>query len=360
MIQVAEGLNSYGTLLTTYWCTDGSGLLLVYRKAKLKQNRDMMQNRFLTLVAVLVACFAGCVQAAWPERPIQMIVAYPPGGFTDALARAVAKPLGERLNQQVIVQNVSGGGGNIGAAKAAKSAPDGYTLYVANNATVTINTLVYKSLPFDPLKDLEPVALIGGSRAVLVVTPALSVKTVPELIALAKAKPGTLNYGSSGTGGVSHLAGELFSVDHDIQMTHVPYKGTAPAMADLLGGQLQVMFSDTAIQHIKAGKLIALAISGTTRSKQVPELPIFSELGIKGFDTYTWFGVMVPRGTDGAIIRRLNKELTAVTKDPQLQAWAESQNGDMMTSTPTEFAAAIQEDLAKWKKVVDLTKVVAE
>jgi tripartite-type tricarboxylate transporter receptor subunit TctC len=261
---------------------------------------------------------------------------------------------------QVIVQNISGGGGNIGAARAAKAAPDGYTLYVGNNATVTINTLVYKSLPFDPLKDLEPVALIGGSRAILVVTPGLAIKSIPELIELAKAKPGVLNYGSSGTGGVSHLAGELFDADHGIKMTHVPYKGTAPAMADLLGGQLQVMFSDTAIPHINAGKLIALAISGTTRSKQAPNIPTFSELGVKGFDTYTWFGVMVPKGTDSAIIQRLNRELTVVTKDPALQAWAESQNGDMMTSTPAEFAAAIQADLAKWKKVIDQTGVVAD
>lgn len=319
-----------------------------------------MQTHFTAFLFALSFCFAGFAQAAWPEKPLQMIVAYPPGGFTDALARAIAKPLGERLNQQVIIQNVSGGGGNIGAAKAAKAAPDGYTLYVGNNATITINTLVYKSLSFDPLKDLEPVALIGGSRAVLVVTPGLAISTVPALLALAKEKPGVLNYGSSGTGGVSHLAGELFSVDHAIRMTHVPYKGTAPAMADLLGGQLQVMFSDTAIAHIKAGKLVALAISGTTRSKQAPEIATFAELGIKGFDTYTWFGVLVPKGTDPAIIERLNKELNGVTKDPLLQVWAEAQNGDMMSSTPAEFAAAIQHDLAKWKKVVQQTGVVAE
>jgi tripartite-type tricarboxylate transporter receptor subunit TctC len=319
-----------------------------------------MQKKISKLLLIIAAAFVGCAHAAWPDRPIQMIVAYPPGGFTDSLARAIAKPLGERLSQQVIVQNISGGGGNIGAARAAKAAPDGYTVYVGNNATVTINTLVYKTLPFDPLKDLEPVALIGGSRAILVVTPGLAINSIPQLIALAKAKPGVLNYGSSGTGGVSHLAGELFDADHGIKMTHVPYKGTAPAMADLLGGQLQVMFSDTAIPHINAGKLIALAISGTTRSKQAPNIPTFSELGVKGFDTYTWFGVMVPKGTDAAIIQRLNKELTVVTKDPSLQAWAESQNGDMMNSTPAEFAAAIKADLAKWKKVIDQTGVVAE
>ena len=299
-------------------------------------------------------------QAAWPDKPIQMIVPYPPGGFTDALARAVAKPLGERLGQQVIVQNVSGGGGNIGAAKAAKSAADGYTIFVGNNATITINTLIYQSLAFDPLKDLVPVSLVGGSRAALVVTPTLAVNNIAELVALAKSRPGELNFGSSGTGGVSHLAGELFNVDNGIRMTHVPYKGTAPATADLLGGQLQVMFNDVAIAHINAGKLRALAISGTTRSKQVPDVPTFAELGIKGFETYAWFAIFVPAGTPGEIVTRLNSELTGITTDPSLQRWAESQNGDMMHSTPQGLTDFIQSDLKKWKAVVDQTGVTAE
>jgi len=298
--------------------------------------------------------------AAWPDKPIQMIVPYPPGGFTDALARAVAKPLGERLGQQIIVQNVSGGGGNIGAAKAAKSPADGYTIFVGNNATITINTLIYKSLSFDPLTDFVPVSLIGGSRAALVVTPTLTVNNIAELVALAKSRPGELNFGSSGTGGVSHLAGELFNVDNNIRMTHVPYKGTAPATADLLGGQLQVMFNDVAISHINAGKLRALAISGTTRSKQVPDVPTFAELGIKGFETYAWFAVFVPVGTPSEIVTRLNRELTSITTDPSLQMWAESQNGDMMNSTPQGLTDFIQSDLKKWKAVVDQTGVTAE
>ena len=318
-----------------------------------------MTKRLYLLVALILAS-AMPAYAAWPDKPIQMIVPYPPGGFTDALARAVAKPLGERLGQQVIVQNVSGGGGNIGAAKAAKSPADGYTIFVGNNATITINTLIYQSLPFDPLKDLIPVSLIGGSRATLVVSPSLGISTIAELVALAKSRPGELNFGSSGTGGVSHLAGELFNVDNNIRMTHVPYKGTAPATADLLGGQLQVMFNDVAIPHIVAGKLRALAISGTTRSKQVPDVPTFSELGIKGFDTYAWFAVFVPLGTPEAIVMRLNSELTGITTDPSLQLWAESQNGDMMNSTPEGLAQFIQNDLNKWKSVVDQTGVTAE
>lgn len=317
--------------------------------------------RYFVRVSIFFAClWATCGQAAWPDRPIQMIVPYPPGGFTDALARAVAKPLGERLNQQVIVQNISGGGGNIGAAKAAKAAADGYTIYIGNNATITMNTLVYKSLPFNPLTDLTPVALIGGSKAALVVTPSLGVNSIAELVALAKAKPGELNFGSSGTGGVSHLVGEFFNMQNGIHMTHVPYKGTAPATADLLGGQLQVMFNDVAFQQINAGKLKALAVSGKSRSKQIPDVSTFKELGIEGYNSYAWFGVFVPTGTPSPIVDKLHAELAAITQDPALVLWAESQNGEMLTATPLETARFIQEDLAKWQNVVSKTGIVAE
>jgi len=178
------------------------------------------------------------VFADYPDRQITLVVPYTPGGFTDNLARAVAKPLGERLNQQVVILNLPGGGGNIAAAKVAKSAPDGYTIYIGNNATITLNTMIYKSLPFDPLKDLAPVGLIGESHAALVVPTSLPVKSFSELLAYARAKPGELNFGSTGAGGVSHLSGEMLKSNYQIKMTHVPYKGTAPATTDLLGGQL--------------------------------------------------------------------------------------------------------------------------
>ena len=311
----------------------------------------------LTVLASLVMTQ---VEAAWPERPLQMIVAYPAGGSTDSFARAIAKPLSERLGQQVIIQNVPGSSGNIGAARAAKAVADGYTFYFANNTTITINQLVYAALPYDPFTDFVPVASIGTSRAVLVVTPDLPVHSVPELIALARLKPTALNYASSGTGGVSHLAGELFSSKYGIRMTHVPYKGTTPAMVDLLGGQVQVMFSDVAVSHIKNGKLRALAITGLTRSTLVPEVPTFRELGIDGFDTFAWFGVMAPKGVDPAIVQRLSRELTALTSEPQLQAWAESQNGDMMTSDDKQFAVFIKNDFEQWKQVIGQTKVTAD
>lgn len=299
-------------------------------------------------------------QAQYPDKPLSLIVPYTPGGFTDALARAVARSLSERLKQPIVVQNVPGGGGNIGAARAAKSAPDGYTLYIGNNATITLNTLIYKSLPFNPLTDLAPVALIGESQCALVVPPSLGVKSVAELIALAKAKPGELNFGSTGAGGVSHLSGEMFKLANGVRMTHVPYKGTAPATADLLGGQLQLMFNDAVVPFIKSEKLRALAVSGSKRSSQLPDVPTFTELGITGYESYAWFGIFVPAGTPPAVITRLSSELNAVTQDPAFQKWMESQNGVALSSTPDELATVVKKDLTKWSSVVKATGIVAE
>jgi tripartite-type tricarboxylate transporter receptor subunit TctC len=300
------------------------------------------------------------VFADYPDRQITLVVPYTPGGFTDNLARAVAKPLGERLNQQVVILNLPGGGGNIAAAKVAKSAPDGYTIYIGNNATITLNTMIYKSLPFDPLKDLAPVGLIGESHAALVVPTSLPVKSFSELLAYARAKPGELNFGSTGAGGVSHLSGEMLKSNYKIKMTHVPYKGTAPATTDLLGGQLQLMFNDAAYAQIKAEKLRALAVTGTKRLSNFPDIPTFKELGVAGFETYAWFGIFVPSGTPPAIISKLSKDLMLVTQEPSLKAWALSQNGQMLSSNPQELADFLKSDIAKWAPVVKETGIVPE
>ena len=298
------------------------------------------------------ACAATLASAAWPEKPLQLIVPYPPGGLTDALARAVAKPLGERLKQSVVVQNVAGGGGNIGAAKAAKSPPDGYTIYIGNNATVGLNTLVYKSLPFDPLTELAPITLIVESQSIVVVHPSVAAQSVAELVALAKARPEQINYGSTGSGGVSHLAGEMFKGATGTRMTHVPYKGTGPALTDLLGGQIQLMFNDTAAPHVKSGKLRALAVTGAKRWPLLPEVPTLAEAGVPGFEKYNWFGILAPSGTPEAIITALNRELVAIMRDPVIQKWVEAQGAEATASTPEEFAAFIRRDLAKWARVV--------
>ena len=298
------------------------------------------------------ACAATLTYGAWPEKPLQLIVPYPPGGLTDALARAVAKPLGERLKQPVVVQNVAGGGGNIGAAKAAKSPPDGYTIYIGNNATVGLNTLVYKSLPFDPLTELAPITLIVESQSIVVVHPSVAAQSVAELIALARARPDQINYGSTGSGGVSHLAGEMFKGATGARMTHVPYKGTGPALTDLLGGQIQMMFNDTAAPHVKSGKLRALAVTGAKRWPLLPEVPTLAEAGVPGFEKYNWFGILAPAGTPEPIVTALNRELVAIMRDPAIQRWVEAQGAEATASTPEEFAAFIRRDLAKWARVV--------
>lgn len=311
-------------------------------------------------MALMAALTATAAHAAWPDKPLQIIVAYPPGGLTDALARAIAKPLSERLKQPVLVQNVAGGGGNIGSARAAKSAPDGYTLYLGNNATVGLNTLVYKSLPFDPLTDLAPVMLVVESQSILVVHPGVAAQNVNDLIALAKAKPDQLNYGSTGSGGISHLAGEMFKGATGARMTHVPYKGTAPALTDLLGGQIQMMFNDTGAPHVKSGKLRALAVTGAKRWPLLPEVPTLTEAGIVGFEKYNWFGMLAPNGTPADIITQLNRELVAIMRDAALQKWLEGQGAEAVTGTPEEFAAFIRRDLAKWAKVVKDTGITPE
>jgi tripartite-type tricarboxylate transporter receptor subunit TctC len=309
---------------------------------------------------ILALAVAASAQAAWPDRPLQLIVPYTPGGFTDSIARAVAKPLSDRLQQSVVVVNLPGGGGNIAAAKAAKSPADGYTLYIGNNATITLNTLIYKSLPFDPLADLVPAAMIGESQAALVVHPSVPVQSVPEFIAYAKARPGQLNFASTGAGGVSHLAGEMLKGATGIRMTHVPYKGTAPALADLLGGQIQVMFNDAAYPQIKAEKLRALAVTGMKRLSQLPDVPTLTEAGLPGYETYAWFGIFVPAGTPAAIVARLNRELVQITQDPAMQKWAQSQQAEAISSSPEEAVAYIRRDLAKWTRVVKETGIAPE
>jgi tripartite-type tricarboxylate transporter receptor subunit TctC len=316
--------------------------------------------RMLAAVAIFLLGLATAQGQAYPEKPLHLIVPYPPGGLTDASARMVAKSLSERLRQPVIIDNIAGGGGNIGADKAAKSTADGYTLYVGNNATVGINTLIYKKLPFDPIADFAPITLYAESQTILVVHPGLPARTVAELIALAKSRPGELNFGSTGTGGLSHLAGELFKSMAGVQMTHIPYKGTGPAQTDLLAGQIQLMFNDTAVPHVKAEKLRALAVTGGKRWPQLPDVPTFAELGIQGYESYNWFGILAPRGTPGAIIARLNRELVAVMQEPAVQEWMRSRGAEPVTGSPEEFAAYIRKDLAKWARVVKETGISAE
>ncbi len=308
----------------------------------------------LTATLAILAPHAAAAADAYPAKPVRFVVAFPPGGGTDIIARSIAQKLAERIAQQVVVDNRPGAGGNIGTDMVAKSAPDGYTLLMGSAGPLAINASLFGKMPFDPIKDLAPVTLAASTPNVLVVHPALRAATLKELIALAKARPGEINFASSGHGTPAHLAGELFNLMAGIKMVHVPYKGAAPALADLLGGQVQIMFSTMppALPHVRDGKLRALAVTSAKRSPAAPELPTVDETALPGFEANTWHGVVVPAGTPGAIVARLNREIVAILHLPDVVERFSSQGAEALGSTPEEFAAYIKSETLKWAKVV--------
>ena len=310
----------------------------------------------LSLAATLaiLAPHAARAADAYPAKPVRFVVAFPPGGGTDIIARAIAQKLAERIAQQVVVDNRPGAGGNIGTDIVAKSAPDGYTMLMGSAGPLAINASLFGKMPFDPIKDLAPVTLAASTPNVLVVHPSLRVATVKELIALAKARPGEINFASSGHGTPAHLAGELFNSMAGVKMVHVPYKGAAPALADLLGGQVQLMFSTMppALPHVKDGKLRALAVTSAKRSPAAPDLPTLDEIALPGFEANTWHGVVVPAGTPATIVARLNREIVAILHLPDVVERFSSQGAEALGSTPEEFAAYIRSETLKWAKAV--------
>ena len=310
----------------------------------------------LSLAATLaiLAPHAARAADAYPAKPVRFVVAFPPGGGTDIIARAIAQKLAERIAQQVVVDNRPGAGGNIGTDIVAKSAPDGYTMLMGSAGPLAINASLFGKMPFDPIKDLAPVTLAASTPNVLVVHPSLRAATVKELIALAKARPGEINFASSGHGTPAHLAGELFDSMAGVKMVHVPYKGAAPALADLLGGQVQLMFSTMppALPHVKDGKLRALAVTSAKRSPAAPDLPTLDEIALPGFEANTWHGVVVPAGTPATIVARLNREIVAILHLPDVVERFSSQGAEALGSTPEEFAAYIRSETLKWAKVV--------
>lgn len=311
-----------------------------------------------TALPLLLA--AGLAQATWPERPVTLVVPYTPGGVTDALARNVAKALSDRLKQPVVVENRAGGGANIGAALVAKANPDGYTLLMGSAATHAINASLYQKLSYDHVKDFAPISLVAQVPNVLVVHPSVPAHNVKELIAHAKANPGKLNFGSSGAGGTIHLSGELFKSMAGVQMTHVAYKGSAPAVNDLLGGQTQVMFDSSVVPHVKAGKLRALGVTSAKRSSALPDVPTIAEAGLPGYEATAWFGILAPAGTPEPVITRLNAEISAVLRDPVLTKWLEGQGFDAAGGSPADFAAHIRKETAKWARVVKESGATAD
>jgi tripartite-type tricarboxylate transporter receptor subunit TctC len=315
---------------------------------------------FFVTAAVLAAAPCNAAEQQWPDRPIRMLVGFAPGGGTDATARAIAPKMAELLGQQVIVDNRPGATGNIATDITAKSNPDGYTILMGTIAALAINPSLYDKLPFDPVRDLAPVTRAVDSTNVLVVHPSVTAKSVKELIALAKAKP--LNCGSSGVGGAGHLALELFNLQTGTKMTHVPYKGGGPAMTELMGGQIQLIFATaaSAVGPIKSGKIRALAVTTLKRSPLIPELPTVAETGLKGFEANNWYGLLVPAKTSRAIINRLNKEATTALNTPDIKEVLFRQGLDAAPESPEAFGAYIKSELAKWAKVVKAAGLKAE
>ncbi len=305
------------------------------------------------LGSALTAMALPGVAADWqPTRSVRMLVGFAPGGGTDTTARAIGTKLGERLGQQIIVDNRPGAAGNIATELAAKANPDGHTILMGTIAALSINPALYKKLSFDPLKDVLPVSRAVDSTNVLVVHPSVAAKSVRELITLAQGK--ALNGGSSGIGGAGHLALELFNLQAKTKIVHVPYKGGGPAMVDLLSGNIHLIFATaaSAVGHIKSGKIRALAVTTAKRSGLVPELPTISEAGLKGFEANNWYGILVPIGTPRPIINRLNKEIIAVLELPDVKDYLFKQGLDVAPSTPEAFGAYIKSEKTQWEKVI--------
>ncbi|MSP97035.1 MAG: tripartite tricarboxylate transporter substrate binding protein [Betaproteobacteria bacterium] len=289
----------------------------------------------------------------FPVKSIRLIVPLAAGGPGDVLARAIGQKLSESVAQPVIIDNRPGANTNVGNEFVAKAPPDGYTL-LATASTLTINPSLYATLPYDPLRDLAPITLIASTPLILVVHPSLPVKSVKELIALARSKPGQLNYGSAGNGSALHLAGEMFNSLARVKLVHVPYKGVTNAFSDLLGGQISIMFpgAPIALPQVKAGKLRALGTTGAGRTAAAPELPPIGEAGLPGYEVSVWYGILAPAGTPTPVINRLHSELSKIVQLPEIkERWAVL-GAEPLHNTPEQFAAFLKADLGKWAKVV--------
>ncbi|MBI3053360.1 MAG: tripartite tricarboxylate transporter substrate binding protein [Betaproteobacteria bacterium] len=299
------------------------------------------------------SCFAAWAQE-YPVKAIRFIAPNLPGGPTDILARLIGQKLAESFGQPVVIENRAGAGGNIGTEAAAKSPPDGYTLVTGNNATFGANVSLYKHLAFDPVKDFAPIVLVGTQPNILVVHPSLPVTSVKQLIALAKARPGELNYAGSGMGAVAHLAAELFKTMAQVNIVHIPYKSAAPALIDVIAGQNQLMFATSlSVQpHIKSEKLRALAVTTANRSRLMPELPTIAEAGVPGFAAMTWHGVLTTGGTPPAIVNKLNAEINRILQLPDVRERLGALGAEIIGGTPQEFADHIQREIPKWAKVI--------
>jgi tripartite-type tricarboxylate transporter receptor subunit TctC len=318
--------------------------------------------RLISVIAVSLLCGVTYAQAqSYPTKPIRMLVGFPPGGPTDVVGRIIADKLGEQLGQPVVVENRPGAAGNIAAEQVAKAAPDGYTVLYASNA-IAISPGLYAKLGFDPVKDLIPVTEAGTGSLVFVVHPSVPANTVQEFINYARARPGQLNYASSGSGTITHLAAVMFSQRTGLQTQHVPYKGSAPSLVDIVAGRVQFLMGaiNTAVPFIKEGKLRALAVTGLKRSPALPDVKTLDESGLPGFEAANWQGVFVPAGTPAPIVARLNAEFVKAVRSPELKPKLAQQDMEPTGPGVEAFGAAFREELARWTKLAKEAGIKAE
>ena len=317
------------------------------------------------LATSITATLPGAVlaqAASYPNKPIRIIVPFAVGGIADTFGRTIGIKLTEAWGQPVVIDNRTGAGGNIGADLVAKAPPDGYTLVMGNNGTHAVNVSLFKTIPFDPIKDFVPVAHVLEAEGLLVVNPSIKANSVREVLEMARAQPGKLSYASGGLGTTSHLAGELFKSTGKVDIVHVPYKGNSPAIADLLSGQTQMSFATmpTVLPQVKAGKLRALASIGLARTVALPDVPTVAESGLPGFEVSNWIGLFAPAGTSPEIVAKLNAEVQKIMRSPDVQKRLETEGARFIPTTPGQFASFQRDELAKWAKIIKDANIKAE
>lgn len=320
-----------------------------------------MRKRFASLLFLYFVA-AGVHAQSYPAKPVRLVAAYPPGGSIDVVARLVAQQLTEAFGRQVIVENRSGASGNIGTEYVARAAPDGYTLLLGSAPPLAANMYLFTKLAFDPVRDFAPIIRIANQPNVLVVHPTVPAATVQELIALAKAKPGQLNFASSGSGTTNHLAAELFCIMAGIKMQHIPHKGAGPATADLMGGQVQMFMNNALplIPIVKGGRARGIAISGGKRLVALPDVPTFTEAGLPGYEVKSWQGILAPAGTPKALIDKLSQEITRILNTPEMSEQLITMGADPLPGGPQQFAALIKTDMARYAKLIRQANIKLE
>jgi tripartite-type tricarboxylate transporter receptor subunit TctC len=313
----------------------------------------------LTFALLLLAWMFPATAQSYPTKPIRFLVPFPPGGGNDTMARTFGQKMSERLGQPVVIDNRPGAGGNIGAETAAHALPDGYTIFLGGVGSHGINPNLMLKPPYDPIRDFAPVSLIASAPMLVVVPLSLPAKSLNDFLQLAKSHPGQLNFASSGTGSIAHLAAELLNSMAKIKLEHVPYKGTGPALTDLLAGRVQVMFNSTVsvMPQVRAGKVRALAVTAAKRSSALPDLPTVAESGVAGYEAASWYGVLVPAGTPRAIVMKLNSEVAHIAQLPDVRERLAADGADPGGNSPEEFGAYIRRELARWKTVIEQAKI---